>query len=320
FFFKNANGPSMFVSSLRVLGVPSEGSVLRSVSSPASSGLVGQILDLDTTAGAWVTDAGQNSNQSLILMLPGTSPLTIDQVALQPTPTSIDPGASAKDFDILVSATDMADASFTTAFSGTLQNIAVPQQFSFAPVQARFVKLLLKDNFNGANQLALNSFYVVSPQVGGTTARFVDRSTDSNGKIVSYLWDFGDGSTSTARDPIHTYSAPGTYTVKLTVTNDAAQTGSTQLVYTALVPLPADFAYTPQLPAEGTTLVRFFDSSPARIGAAAHRNWSFGDGGSTPSNNPNNVYRDSGTYQATLTVGDPNGIHFTVTKPVTVLN
>src|SRR5262249_25832849 len=173
FFFKNANGPSMFVSSLRVLGVPSEGSVLRSVSSPASSGLVGQILDLDTTAGAWVTDAGQNSNQSLILMLPGTSPLTIDQVALQPTPTSIDPGASAKDFDILVSANDMADASFTTAFSGTLQNIAVPQQFSFAPVQARFVKLLLKDNFNGANQLALNSFYVVSPQVGGTTARFV---------------------------------------------------------------------------------------------------------------------------------------------------
>jgi PKD repeat protein len=48
------------------------------------------------------------------------------------------------------------------------------------------------------------------------TVTFTDMST---GSIASRLWDFGDGSTSTSRSPSHTYSTPGVYTVKLTVTD-----------------------------------------------------------------------------------------------------
>ena len=47
-----------------------------------------------------------------------------------------------------------------------------------------------------------------------------------NGTIVSYSWDFGDGSTGTGRTALHVYSAPGQYQVRLTVTDDAGQSAS----------------------------------------------------------------------------------------------
>ena len=56
------------------------------------------------------------------------------------------------------------------------------------------------------------------------TADFTDQSTDSDGTIVSHSWNFGDGSTSTAMNPSHTYAAIGTYTVTLTVTDDEGAT------------------------------------------------------------------------------------------------
>ena len=58
------------------------------------------------------------------------------------------------------------------------------------------------------------------------TANFTDTSTDSDGTIASRLWNFGDGTTSTAANPSHTYAAAGTYTVTLTVTDDDGATGS----------------------------------------------------------------------------------------------
>jgi PKD repeat protein len=53
---------------------------------------------------------------------------------------------------------------------------------------------------------------------------FIDTSQDTDGSIVSWYWDFGDGTTSTDRNPTHKYSSEGNYTVTLTVTdNDGAQ-------------------------------------------------------------------------------------------------
>lgn len=60
--------------------------------------------------------------------------------------------------------------------------------------------------------------------VSGLAATFRDTSTDpqacgGNGELVSWSWSFGDGTTSTVRQPVHTYAAPGVYDVTLTVTN-----------------------------------------------------------------------------------------------------
>jgi PKD repeat protein len=55
-------------------------------------------------------------------------------------------------------------------------------------------------------------------------ATFTDSSTDSDGTVVSWSWNFGDGNTSTLQNPIHTYSVKGTYSVSLTVTDDEGAT------------------------------------------------------------------------------------------------
>ena len=60
----------------------------------------------------------------------------------------------------------------------------------------------------------------------GLTVSFSDQSSDSDGSIVSWSWDFGDDETSTEQNPTHTYGAEGTYTVVLTVTDDDGATGT----------------------------------------------------------------------------------------------
>jgi PKD repeat protein len=56
------------------------------------------------------------------------------------------------------------------------------------------------------------------------TVDFTDQSTDSDGSVVAWSWGFGDGATSTEQNPSHTYARDGTYTVKLTVTDDDGAT------------------------------------------------------------------------------------------------
>ncbi len=68
----------------------------------------------------------------------------------------------------------------------------------------------------------------LSPNTG-TTVLFTDNSTDSDGFIVSWDWDFDDGNTSTLQNPSHSFASAGTYTVSLTVTDD----GGNSDTYTA---------------------------------------------------------------------------------------
>lgn len=53
---------------------------------------------------------------------------------------------------------------------------------------------------------------------------FTDQSKDSDGQVVAVRWDFGDGATSTERNPMHLYAAPGKFVVTLTATDDNGAT------------------------------------------------------------------------------------------------
>ena len=65
-----------------------------------------------------------------------------------------------------------------------------------------------------------------SDTVSGLTATFTDSSTDTGGTLSAHSWTFGDGSTSTATSPSHTYAAAGTYSVTETVTDSVSGTTS----------------------------------------------------------------------------------------------
>jgi hypothetical protein len=73
----------------------------------------------------------------------------------------------------------------------------------------------------------------------GLTFQFQDSSfPDFCVQLVSWAWDFGDGSTSTERNPVHTYAVRGDYTVTLTVTDSQGLTGTRSQVVSALPPPP----------------------------------------------------------------------------------
>jgi len=59
------------------------------------------------------------------------------------------------------------------------------------------------------------------------------------GAVTSYLWSFGDGSTSTAQAPAHVYEAPGIYSVSLTIAGPGGTVTSTRIGYVTVVPAAA---------------------------------------------------------------------------------
>lgn len=58
----------------------------------------------------------------------------------------------------------------------------------------------------------------------GLTVQFTDTSVDPDGTIVAWSWDFGDSTLSTEQHPLHTYAEPGTYIVRLMVTDNESDT------------------------------------------------------------------------------------------------
>lgn len=141
--------------------------------------------------------------------------------------------------------------------------------------------------------------------VNGNTVTFTNTTDNANGiGPVSYLWDFGDGSTSTEANPVHTYAINGSYTVKLTATNDCGTALATQTV-TILTAPTAGFTASPT---SGCVALTVNFNSASSAGAATY-NWSFPGGSPSSSTEPNPsvVYNAAGTYSVTLIVANSAG-------------
>ncbi|MDH3974847.1 MAG: PKD domain-containing protein [Deltaproteobacteria bacterium] len=135
-------------------------------------------------------------------------------------------------------------------------------------------------------------------------------STDPDGIVSSYAWDFGDGSTGMGPTPSHSYQAEGTYNVTLTVTDDGGLTGSavtTATIGAAINEPPIANANGPYGGTVGLPLT--FDSAGSHDpdGTLVAYDWNFGDGTTGTGPNPTHTYTTAGTYNVSLTVTDNNG-------------
>ena len=137
----------------------------------------------------------------------------------------------------------------------------------------------------------------------GLTVSFTDTSTDSGGTIGSHAWTFGDGATSSATNPTHTYAAGGTYSVTETVTdssNGSTSSKTSAVTVSASGGTPtANFTYT----ISGLT-VNFTDTSTDSGGSIGMHSWNFGDGSTSTAASPSHTYASAGTYSVSETVYD----------------
>lgn len=123
----------------------------------------------------------------------------------------------------------------TRNFIGSVDEVAIyPTALSAAQVLAQYQ--LGTTGGGGGNLLPTASF--TSSSAGLTASFNGSGSSDPDGSISSYAWNFGDGSTGTGATPSRTYGASGTYTVTLTVTDNGGATASTSSPVTVTAPTP----------------------------------------------------------------------------------
>jgi PKD repeat protein len=133
------------------------------------------------------------------------------------------------------------------------------------------------------------------------TVNFTDQST---GPVTSWSWNFGDGGTSSAQNPAHTYNAPGVYTVTLSAGSAVCNDTEKKTGYITISSVPtAAFAGNPTSGGAPLT-VSFTDQS---TGVPTSWAWDFGDGGTATTKNPSHQYASPGTYTVTLTASNACG-------------
>jgi PKD repeat protein len=139
----------------------------------------------------------------------------------------------------------------------------------------------------------------------GRSPLLVQFTGTSTGNITERLWEFGDGTTSTQRNPSHTYQNVGSYTVSLTVTGPSGSNTKTMVGYIQVTP-SAPVANFTAIPRSGSSplIVQFNDASGGDLNSWL---WDFGDGTTSKEQNPSHTYQNIGSYTVSLTVMGPGG-------------
>ena len=140
--------------------------------------------------------------------------------------------------------------------------------------------------------------------------------TDNSYAPDSWYWDFGDGTTSTLQNPSHTYTAPGTYTVTLTVTNAFGNNTMEQNITKIIPPTPVANFTSNVTSGISPLTVQFYDNSTNN---PLTWYWDFGDGTNSTQQNPTHSYTTPGNYNVSLTVTNGGGSNnLTETNYITV--
>ena len=174
----------------------------------------------------------------------------------------------------------------------------------------------------GARPLANFSFTPSSCAL--TPVQFTDLSQINGGPaITAWSWNFGNfasgtNNTSTSQNPVHSFTAGGTFIVRLMVTNANGCIDSLPGGKPVTVNVKPLANFSADTVCQGT-ITSFADSSKSLPGTITSRYWEFGDGQNSTSPNPVHLYATSGTFNVKLTVTNSFGCQKDTTKSVLVL-
>lgn len=189
------------------------------------------------------------------------------------------------------------------------------------------VKMTVRDNFNCASTISKNQFITVNPKPTPTFSYVAKYScvapqkvnfSNNSGNSVSYVWDFGDGNTTTNAAPVIFYDVPKTYTVKLTATSDKGCVASSVTnIVVNFGKIKADF--TTSAPAGCIPFDPKFKNASLPTGAKFDYLWDFGDGTKSTAENPSKIISKTGNYQVKFRIkGDGAGCADSITKTILV--
>jgi PKD repeat protein len=157
--------------------------------------------------------------------------------------------------------------------------------------------------------------FAVQNKCEGDSTVFTNTTT-INGPAVTltYLWDFGDGTTSIVTDPKNKYTAIGVYNVSLTATTPLGCKNTISKVTTVFAKPKADFSAQSVCAGTDASFTNLSTLAQGMLGS----DWLFGDGTSSTSSNPNHSYDAGGNYNVKLVAYSNFGCKDSITKSLTI--
>ncbi|MEM6264051.1 MAG: PKD domain-containing protein [Bacteroidota bacterium] len=207
----------------------------------------------------------------------------------------------------------VAPYSFTWNFGDSSSSSVQNPTHSYASPGTYRVCLAIADS-RGCTDTICRPIVIRNPSVPLCQANFSSQRIGRSGQVIftnlsrqtsnirpTYSWNFGDGNTSTQKNPTHRYAQTGRYRVCLVISTGSVCADTFCQVVSVYIAPPArcraNFSYTrrPQ-----TNTVAFTNlSTPGRY------QWSFGDGNTSSQVNPSHTYRQAGAYRVCLITSDP---------------
>jgi len=275
-----------------------------------------QELEVALTSSPSAVQAGQAAQVQVLILYQGNPmPDAIVTVGVTPALATLSPSTGATDgsgrFQTTLSVDPSATEPLLVTASAVWERILIarPGTITYTGQGSLAISVtpIPPPRINQAPVAQFSAFSSGGPRTFTLNA---GASSDPDGAIVSYLWDFGDGSQASGPVVTYTFSGGGEYPVTLTVTdNEGGRSIFSQPVSVAFAapPIPVPVASPDSGPAPLTVSFSGRESYDPD-GTIALYAWNFGDGTSGQGPTVSHFYRAPGTYQATLTVTDMQGL------------
>ncbi|MBK5284970.1 MAG: PKD domain-containing protein, partial [Bacteroidia bacterium] len=191
---------------------------------------------------------------------------------------------------------------------------------TYTSIPTDSIRLTVRDIYGcTSNTVAAITYFRANFSATGLTG-CVPLATQFNNNSpgsTAWLWNFGDGDTSTAQNPLHTYNTSGSFTVTLIATSTSGCTDTIIMPnYISVIQPQANFSV-PNPTACAPSLVVFNNLSQNAVSWF----WDFGDAATSTLQNPTHIYNQPGVYTVSLIVHSSSGCTDTIVKPnyITVL-